>query len=117
MVKRRRKLSSCKYAYEATALLKRELLKRPEYKGYRIETYPPMGLKASCSIAVHNLEDILVGWLTICYGRNNELTYETRERKHTYPSSSIGDLNRFNVVEKELPLDIDDVFALIFDVA
>lgn len=109
---KRRKLSTCRYAYEATELLARQI--RKKNKTWSVTTYPPMGIGATCSISVENEHGCLIGFLTIGYGEDHSLTYQTPTVTHTYPKGSIGEINGLNHVYKELPRNVDDVVSLVF---
>ena len=91
---KRRKLSTCRYAYEATELLARQI--RKKNKTWKDE------------------QGCFIGFLTIGYGKDDSLTYQTPTVTHAYPKGSIGDINGLNHVYKELPKNVDDVVSLVF---
>lgn len=109
----KRKIETCNYAYEVTALLVHKMKKDPRYSKYEIVAYPPMGLEAACSIAVKDNEKC-IGFLTIVDdNETGKFRYRTNRVLKTYPKGSIGDINGFNIVKRPLPCDIEEVFNLI----
>lgn len=85
--------------------------------GKRITKYGPFGLRAYSSLYIKDAEkdDQICGHLTVeadeyrgCY------RYETSQKINAYPKGSIGEMNRMNIVTKELSNNILDVLDLIF---
>lgn len=111
----KRKIENCTYAYEVTALLKRAILKDPQFLGCEVETYPPMGLTASCAISIKK-EKECIGFLNIGYyeeDKKGSFSYQSDDVHNAYPKGSIGDMNGFNSIWKKLPTSVEEVIKLI----